>query len=191
MIWPFTDDETSIAPAFSFENPVFFIIGIVKVPVVTVLATEDPDIIPVIPEPKIAALAGPPLIFPTIAKAKFKKYWPPPAVSKSAPNKTNKNIKSTETPIGIPKIASWSNHWKPTSLFKESPPWEIISGAYLPKYENNKKHIAIITSGIPITLRVASSKINIPIVPIINSSGIVYSPKVIFKRIPPLSTSWS
>ena len=28
----------------------------------------------------------------------------------SAPNKTNKKMKSTETPIGIPKIASWSNH---------------------------------------------------------------------------------
>ena len=77
-----------------------------KVPVVTVFATEEPDIIPVIPDPKMAALAGPPLILPTIAKAKFKKYCPPPAVSKRAPNKTNKNMKSTETPIGIPKIAS-------------------------------------------------------------------------------------
>ena len=81
IIWPFTDDETSIAPAFSCEKPVFFMIGIVKVPVVTVLAIEDPEIIPVIPDPKIAALAGPPLIFPTIANAKSKKYLPPPAVS--------------------------------------------------------------------------------------------------------------
>ena len=106
IICPLTEDDTSIAPAFSFENPVFFIIGIVKVPVVTVFATEEPDIIPVMPDPKIAALAGPPLIFPTKAKAKSKKYFPPPAVSKSAPNKTNKNIKSTDTPIGIPNIAS-------------------------------------------------------------------------------------
>ena len=49
----------------------------------------------------------------------------------------------------------------------------------MPKYENNKKHIAIMTRGTPITLRVASSKINIPIVPIINSIGIVYSPKAV------------
>ena len=42
----------------------------------------------------------------SIANAKFKKYFPPPAVSNNAPNSTNKNIKSTETPIGIPKIAS-------------------------------------------------------------------------------------
>ncbi len=63
-----------MAPAFSLEKPVFFIIGIVKVPVVTVFAIEDPEIKPVIPDPKIAAFAGPPLIFPTIAKAKSKKY---------------------------------------------------------------------------------------------------------------------
>ena len=74
--------------------------------VVTVFAIEEPDIKPVIPDPRIAAFAGPPLIFPTIANARFKKYFPPPAVSKSAPNNTNKKIKSTETPIGIPNIAS-------------------------------------------------------------------------------------
>ena len=98
--------DSSIAPAFSFEKPVFFIIGIVKVPVVTVLAIDEPEIKPVIPDPSIAALAGPPRIFPTIAKAKSKKYFPPPAVSRSAPKRTNKNIKLTETLIGIPKIAS-------------------------------------------------------------------------------------
>merc|ERR1711906_38746 len=78
---------------FLLKNLFFFIIGIVKVPVVTVFAIEDPEIKPVIPDPRIAALAGPPLIFPTIAKAKSKKYLPPPAVSKRAPNKTNKKNK--------------------------------------------------------------------------------------------------
>ena len=68
-------------------------IGIVKVPVVTVLAMEDPDIKPVKPDPRIAAFAGPPLIFPTIAKAKSKKYLPPPAVSSSAPNNTKRKMK--------------------------------------------------------------------------------------------------
>ena len=101
-------------------------------------------------------------------------------------------MKSTETPIGIPNIASWSNHWKPTSLLRDSPPWEIISGAYFPKKENSKKQIAIITRGIPITLLVASSKIKIPQIPIINSIGIsILSPNEILRSIPPLSTSWS
>ena len=43
------------------------------------------------------------------AKAKFKKYFPPPAASKIEPNNTNKNIKLTETLIGIPNIASPPN----------------------------------------------------------------------------------
>ena len=65
-----------------------------------------------------------------------------------------------------------------------------MSGAYFPKYENNKKQIAIITNGKPIALLVASSKIKIPLIPIINSIGILmFSPKLKIKRTPPLSTS--
>ena len=73
IIWPFTDAATSIAPALTAGNPVFFMIGIVNVPVVTTLAIEDPEIIPVNPEAIIEALAGPPLNFPTSAIAKSKK----------------------------------------------------------------------------------------------------------------------
>merc|ERR1711966_331418 len=88
---------------FLLKNLFFFIIGIVKVPVVTVFAIEDPEIKPVIPDPKIAALAGPPLIFPTIAKAKSKKYFPPPAVSRSAPNKKKKKKKNFSPPPFLKK----------------------------------------------------------------------------------------
>ena len=62
MIWPLTEDATSTAPAFSAENPTFFISGIVNVPVVTTLAIEDPEISPVMAEETTAALAGPPFI---------------------------------------------------------------------------------------------------------------------------------
>ena len=48
--------------------------GIVKVPVVTVFATDEPDIIPVIPDPKIAALADS-SHFSTMAKAKSKNIF--------------------------------------------------------------------------------------------------------------------
>ena len=58
IIWPLTEEDTSIAPAFSFEKPVFFIIGIVKVPVVTVLAIDEPDIKPVIPDPIGSGMTG-------------------------------------------------------------------------------------------------------------------------------------
>ena len=41
--WPFVDDATSTAPAFSGEKPVRFINGIVNVPVVTVFAIDEPE----------------------------------------------------------------------------------------------------------------------------------------------------
>src|SRR3546814_18020033 len=60
MIWPFTEEATSTAPAFSAFRPTRFIIGIVKVPVVTTLAIEEPEMRPVEAEAATAALAGPP-----------------------------------------------------------------------------------------------------------------------------------
>ena len=61
-----------------------------------------------------------------------------------------------------------------------------------PTKENNKKQTAITTNGTPITLRVASRRINIPIIPSINSIGIVkLSERFILSNIPPLSTNWS
>ncbi len=60
MIWPLTEEATSTAPAFSAEKPTRFMSGMVKVPVVTTLAMEEPEMRPVIPEETTAALAGPP-----------------------------------------------------------------------------------------------------------------------------------
>lgn len=44
--------------------------GMVKVPVVTVLAIEDPEIVPIKAEEKMATFAGPPLYRPATAVAK-------------------------------------------------------------------------------------------------------------------------
>ena len=165
MICPLTEAATSTAPALMGGKPVFFIIGIVNVPVVTVLATEDPEIIPVRPDASIAALAGPPLIFPTSANAKFKKYFPPPAASKIEPNNTNKKIKLTETLIGIPNIASPPNQWYPTNLVIDNPACAIKSGICFPKIEKIKKITAIQTKGKPIARLVASNNSIIPIAP--------------------------
>ncbi len=41
--WPLVEDATSTAPAFSAEKPVRFISGMVKVPVVTTLAIDEPE----------------------------------------------------------------------------------------------------------------------------------------------------
>jgi len=67
--WPLVEEATSTAPAFSEENPTRFISGMVKVPVVTTLAIEEPEIRPVIAEDTTAALAGPPRKCPSKAKA--------------------------------------------------------------------------------------------------------------------------
>ena len=50
-----------MAPAFTAGMPIRRMTGIVKVPVVTTLAIEEPEIMPVMPDARIAALAGPPL----------------------------------------------------------------------------------------------------------------------------------
>ncbi len=73
MIWPLTELATSTAPAFSDEKPTFFISGMVKVPVVTTLAMDEPEIRPVMAEDTTAALAGPPFMWPIRLKATWMK----------------------------------------------------------------------------------------------------------------------
>src|SRR5699024_11541249 len=62
---PLDDAATSTPPAICSLKPVLFISGIVNVPVVTALATELPEIDPIIPDETTAAFAGPPLNEPT------------------------------------------------------------------------------------------------------------------------------
>ena len=64
MIWPLVDAATSIAPALVAGIPIRRMTGMVKVPVVTTLAIDEPEIMPVMPEARIAALAGPAAIAP-------------------------------------------------------------------------------------------------------------------------------
>ena len=110
MIWPLTEAATSMAPALTAGMPMRFITGMVKVPVVTTLAIEEPEISPVMPEARMAALAGPPRNRPTMAKARLRKYCPAPALSNIAPNRTKRKTKLTETSIGIPKMDSPPSH---------------------------------------------------------------------------------
>ncbi len=71
-------------------------------PVVTTLAIEEPETMPVKPLANTAALAGPPLKEPSRLKARRTKYSPPPARSIMAPNSTNKNTMLAETSRGMP-----------------------------------------------------------------------------------------
>ena len=83
-----------------------FISGMVNVPVVTVLAIEEPEIIPVIIEDNTAAFAGPPRKAPNNEIATLMNQLPPPAFSSSAPNKTKRNIMDVDTPSATPKTPS-------------------------------------------------------------------------------------
>ena len=73
MICPLTELATSTAPAFSEEKPTRFISGIVKVPVVTTLAMDEPEMRPVMAEETTAALAGPPRMWPMRLNATWMK----------------------------------------------------------------------------------------------------------------------
>ena len=109
MICPFTDEATSTAPAASGLKPTRFIKGMVKVPVVTVFAMEDPEIKPVMAEETTAAFAGPPRRCPIRAKAILMNQFPAPALSSREPNKTKRKTRDVETFSAIPKTPSSDN----------------------------------------------------------------------------------
>ena len=104
--WPLVDEATSTAPAFSGVNPVFFISGMVNVPVVTVLAMEEPEYRPLSADATTAAFAGPPRRCPSRAKAILMKKLPAPAFSRIEPNRTNRKIREADTPRATPKTPS-------------------------------------------------------------------------------------
>ena len=104
---PLVEDATSTAPAFSAESPVRFIKGIVNVPVVTVLAMDDPEYNPLIADASTAAFAGPPRRCPNSAKATLIKKFPAPDFSNIDPNRTNRNISDADTPSATPNTPSF------------------------------------------------------------------------------------
>ena len=64
--------------------------GMVKVPVVIMLATDLPETVPSKPLETIADLAGPPWDEPVRANARSIKNYPAPVLLRKAPNKMNK-----------------------------------------------------------------------------------------------------
>ena len=88
MIWPPLDAAASTPPAKRALKPIFLMIGIVKTPVDTTLATAAPDIEPNIAELITAACAGPPGSLPVEAKAILRRIAPAPAVCSTAPRMT-------------------------------------------------------------------------------------------------------
>src|SRR5699024_5141970 len=100
------DAAASTAPAKFFLYPSRFIIGIVYEPVVTVFATELPEIVPFKALEKIATLAGPPVLFPAIPIAKSLQYFPTPVCTRNAPKRRNRKIYVEDTCSGVPNMPS-------------------------------------------------------------------------------------
>ena len=90
VIWPPVEDAASTAPEKCEGYPTFFMAGIVKDPVVTVLAIDDPEIVPIKADEKIATLAGPPENFPAINIDKSINSFPNPTLVAKTPNNMNK-----------------------------------------------------------------------------------------------------
>ncbi len=106
MIWPLPPAAVSMPPASSGLNPTFFMRGIVSVPMVAVLATPLPEIMPMKALATTDTLAGPPRVWPTRDMASFMRNSPAPVRSKMAPNRTKANTKVDDTHSGIPKMPS-------------------------------------------------------------------------------------
>ncbi len=71
-------------------NPLLCIIGMVKVPVVAVLATALPESEPIMPLDSTETLAGPPGVPPKTRRAKSMMNCVAPVCRRNAPNTTNR-----------------------------------------------------------------------------------------------------
>ena len=96
------DDAASTAPEKWDGYPTFFIAGIVSDPVVTVFAIDEPEIVPINAEEKIATFAGPPENFPAINIAKSINNFPKPTLVARTPNKIKRKTYWAITPTAIP-----------------------------------------------------------------------------------------
>ena len=100
---PPLEAAASTAPAKEFLKPCLFIIGMVKTPVPTTLATGLPEIVPNIALATMAECAVPPLILDVAAVAILRRIAVAPVASKTAP-KTIKTKTIEETiSVGRPK----------------------------------------------------------------------------------------
>ncbi len=87
MNMPPMEAEGSMAPATWGRKPAFFMSGMVKAPVDTVLAMALPDTEPNRAEAMTATLAGPPVDLPARAMGRSMKNLPAPDLCRKAPKK--------------------------------------------------------------------------------------------------------
>ena len=133
MICPADDAELSTPPAKEALYPVSFISGIVKEPVVTTFASDDPEIVPRNPDATTAVFAGPPTYLPVSEKARSINCLAPPVASRNEPNKINAKTKVVATDIGVPSIPSRVMYIWEATRSTPYPLWPSIPGRYEPR----------------------------------------------------------
>ena len=104
--WPPVEDAASTPPAKVGLNPAFFISGMVITPVEAVLATAEPEIVPVRPDAMTATMPGPPTSLPATARAMLMTKSPAPDRRRNAPKMMKRNTKVDEIRAMVPNIAS-------------------------------------------------------------------------------------
>ena len=82
--------------------------GMVKVPVAYTLAAALPDTLPNRAEPKMAALAGPPLARRVIRQASSRNTLAMLVLSRMAPNRMNRKMMLDDAPMEEPHMPSFS-----------------------------------------------------------------------------------
>ncbi len=92
MICPPIDAVASTPPANAARYPKRFISGMVNCPVVTTLATPDPEIVPISPDEITATLAAPPSLWPTSPSDTSEKSRIIPARSRKLPNRMKRKM---------------------------------------------------------------------------------------------------
>ena len=124
MIGPPVEAAASTAAANSPLYPVFFIMGMVTDPVVTVFPTEDPDTMPHSAEEMTATFAGPPEEDPAAQLARSMKKFEIPVRSRNAPKTINTAMNLAQTWMGVaitPEVAKnsvYTTRGRPCPLAK-------------------------------------------------------------------------
>jgi len=133
MICPPDEAVASIPAAKVGEKPRFLIIGMVKVPVPTMLATVLPDMVPNREEARIAACAGPPRVRRVARKANFRSVSPAPVPSSSAPKMMKmKTVESTMLVIEPKTPLLVLYHSASETSFSENPECSRMPGRSCP-----------------------------------------------------------
>ena len=89
--WPPVEAAASTPPAKARGKPARFISGMVITPVEAVLATAEPEIVPVRPLASTATKPGPPVSRPATTREMLTMKSPAPDLSRNAPNRMNMN----------------------------------------------------------------------------------------------------